>query len=354
MSARVRRAGAALLGLALGLAAAPARADPEPGVDVTRCTLFELAEARRAIAAELTVPSDLRDRLVDVRIVIECPDAITARISVEPAPDDGPLEKLLDLGDLPGDLRLRLVALAVAELVDVAVTVAAPATDAPTSDPPPGPKRPTGEGGLDARPFESAAPDTAPPSSMAAAPLRVDRLARPALRRRRALSGGEAGARQVGLLAGVRVFVERPEPMAEIAVELTAGPFGVDLFGATGTSDDSLGDLRMLIAGAGASARLGCRGGDGTWLCASVRGAAGVAGVRADPVHPMIESHDLYAPYLELGPRLEVRVESPRWSASLLLGTGWSSGVIALAEDREVVRLAGPFVTLSLGVGWPR
>jgi hypothetical protein len=335
--------------VAAALAPSSARADPSPGLDVTRCKIFDLAGARKAIAAELAVAPELQERLADVRITIECPDAITARVSVVPAPPDAPLEKTLDLGDLPGDLRLRLVALAVAELVDVAVTVEPPPDPGAAPPPPPPPSVRTGEGGLDARPFEAAAPPAPPGSTVATAvELRRDR---PALGRRRALTGADPAGDQLGLLAGVRVFLDQGEPLVELAGEVSRGPFALDLFAATGTSDDSLGELRALVAGAGASARLGCRGSAGTWLCAAVRAAGGVAAVGADPVHPMIESEGATAPYLELGPRLEVRVESARWTGALLLGAGWSSGLVALAEQRAVVRLAGPFITLSLGVG---
>jgi hypothetical protein len=69
-------------------------------------------------------------------------------------------------------------------------------------------------------------------------------------------------------------------------------------------------------------------------------------------VHPLVVGHDAVATYLEIGPRLEIRVEHRRWSASLALGVAWSSGLTALADQREVVRLGGPVVGSTLGIGW--
>ena len=45
-------------------------------------------------------------------VVVTCPDAVTAHLRVAPAPAAGPLARSLDLGDVPGDLRVRLIALA--------------------------------------------------------------------------------------------------------------------------------------------------------------------------------------------------------------------------------------------------
>jgi len=345
----IRGARIAAFALAL-IAPALARAQPAPRLDLSRCRAFDDAEARRAIAAELTeVPADRQPHLPDVAVSIDCPDAITATIHVQPAPPDGPLEKTLDLGDLPGELRLRTVALAVAELVDVAVTTLSSATAASARPPPP--TRPPGhdEGGVDARPFGERVASAAPPSAAVAVHLAAPR---PPLLERRGLVGGDTlGAHGVSR-AGFRVYSGDGAPMLDVALAAARGPFVADLFVATRSGADALGHVRATVGGLGLAATFACRGGNGTYLCAGARGAIGVAAVSATPVHPMIVAEDIVTTYAELGPRVEVRVEHRRWSGSLIAGIAWSSGVVALAEDREVARLAGTVISASFGLGW--
>ena len=343
---RPRAIAAAAGALLPGLAAA-AIAQPAPALDLARCPNFNPIDARRAISAELTVPAEHAPHLDAVTIALACPDAITATVTVTPAPDDGPLEKTLDLGDVPGELRLRLVALAVAELVEVAAGVAA--TAAATAPPPPPPPlappsvAPAGEGGLDARPFE-------PPTVHGAVRERSGHTPEQA-GTRRALWGQGVREPDVGGRVGLRVY-GGGEPMREVAIEGARGAIGLELFVATRAEDDPLGRVRATVGGAGAQVTLACRGGAGTWLCAGARGAAGVAVVTTAPAHPMIVADDLVTSYVELGPRVEVRVEGARWRASAALGVGWSAGLAAFSDGREVVRLSGPVAAVSLGVGW--
>jgi hypothetical protein len=307
--------------------AAVARADA-PRIDLSRCTVLDDAEARTAIAAELTsIPAERAAHLGEVVVAITCEDAVTATVTVTPAPADGPLEKQLDLGDLPADLRTRGIALAVAELVDLALDVASAPAPAP---PPPSPH---GEGGVDAASFVPH--PIAPPSQVA-----IVVAPRPRWR---------AAAR-----AGVLVFVDRAAPLTDVAGEVSRGRLALDLFVATARADDTLGDVRSIVGAIGLTVTVACRGGVGTWLCLGARGAAGVAAVTVDPVHPMIIGHDAVSTYVELGPRLEIRVEHRRWSGSLALGLAWASGLSALADGREIVRLGGPVVGTSLGIGWGR
>jgi len=333
----IRVTGTAVI-VAASVAVGPAHADPAATIDLAGCRIFDPDEARRAIAAELTIPASARDKLDAVRVVVACPDATTTLIAVTPAPPDGPLEKRLDLGELPEDLRLRLVALAVAELVAIAVDVVPDRAGAPPAPPSPAPRaRPIGEGGLDARPFgrdrgpvlATEAPTVTAPD---AAPARIRAYAR----------------------AGVRAFLDRPAAMPELAIGGARGRFGADLFVASVSRDDRLGTLRGTVAGLGLSATLDCRGGGGVWLCLGARAAAGAVGVTTQPVHPMITSDDAIDFYAEAGLRLEARLEYHRWWSEIGFGGGWSAGSAAFAEDREVLRMSGPVVTGSVALGWAR
>jgi hypothetical protein len=302
-------------------------ASAQPTIDLARCRAFDEEELRKAIAAEQVEGEAV--------VAIECPDAITVKVRIEGTD----LEKTLELGDLPGELRARTVALAVAELVD---DVEEKVEDV-TAPPPPEAKA-ADEGGIDAKPFAAAAPAMVDV-------VRVD-APRPRWKERRAIGGRETVVAHGVARAGFRVFTDDGAPMLDLAVGWARGPFVLEAFGATRTVDDELGDVRASVGGAALSATVGCRGGDGTYLCAGVRGAVGVAVVGASAVHPMIEAHDVVAGYGELGPKLEVRVEHRRWSGSLALVVGWAAGLVALADDREIARLAGPVVSATFGLGW--
>ena len=338
-------------GVVLG-AATTARAQPR--IDTSRCPSFTADDARRAVVAELgAVGRDREARLTELTVVVECPDAITARVRVEPAPDDEPA-RVLDLGDMPGELRLRVVALAAAELIDVALTRPPQLDDAPAGPPPPPEELgPRGEGGQDAQALAGGAPGGAPrrPRRVAAASPPGDAVAR----LDRAARGGRAappGDAQLHVRGGVRSFLAAPAPLTEVGAELRRGRLALDVFGATTSVDDELGSVRGVVAGAGVAWQLGCRGGAGTYLCALARGGAGLATARPTSLDDRIVSEAATAPFVELGPRLEARVAQGRWHGTLAVGLAWSAGLIVLAEDREQLHLAGAVATASLSLGW--
>jgi hypothetical protein len=325
--------------LAVMAMAGEARAEG-PRIDMSRCEVFAAAEIERAVAAELvSVPAERAVHLEDVSVAVACPDAVTATISVAP----GGFESTIDVGDLPADMRVRGVALAVAELVDAALDVAI--APAPTPPPP----DPHGEGGVDAAHLAIA-----PPGDARRDVVRVAPGERVRWQERRALLGRERAGAHLGARLGARSFLDHAGPLTELAIEAARGPLAVDAFAATASARDELGSVSGLVGGAGLSVHLACGGGGGTWLCVGARAAAGVARITTEPVHPMVVAHDVTAPYFELGPRLEIRLEHRRWSGALGVGVAWSSGVAALAEDREVMKLGGPVVAASLGIGWGR
>jgi hypothetical protein len=328
----IRVAGVAAMLLPLLLvtfASRRAAADETPTIDLGGCPIFDVRSARQAILAELMLAPAQRVHLGRIGIVVSCPEASAAVVEVTLAPDGTPLRKRLEFGDLVGDQRLRLVALVVAELVALALVVV-PESAAP---PPSAPSAP-------------ATPAPSAPSAPAAGFEGTTFL------RRRALLGHDATRARGFVRGGVRVFLDRPGAMPDVAVGLSRGPFALDLFAATRRSEDSLGTMRAALAGVGLGATLVCGGGGGTWVCLGGRAAAGAAAVLAEPARAMIVSHDATSPYFEAGPRLEIRLEHARWSAELAVALGWSWGLAALAGDREVVRLSGPLVAGALTLGW--
>jgi hypothetical protein len=314
-----------LVVLAVLVAALPARADEAPTIDLAGCLLFDAANARRAVRAELALPDE---RLDPVVITIVCPDSSAAIVEVATSPTGVALRKRVAFGDLAGDQRLRLVALVVAELVTLALA------SVPTL---PSPPRPT----------------TTPPAPSAPAPAPSAPSA-PSVWHRRALASDAivASAPHGFVASGVRSFLDRPAPMLDLAVGASRGPFALDLFAATRSTDDTLGTTRALLGGVGARATFVCGGGGATWVCLSGRAAAGVAAVTATPVSRLVVGRDAYAPYAEVGQRLEIRVEDGHWFAELAVALGWSWGLAASADDRELVRLSGAVLAGGLALGW--
>ena len=336
-----------LVATAAGLVPLVARADPAPRVDLSRCDLFDATAVIGAIAAELgSTPAERLQDLLRVTVTIDCPDLVTAHITVEPSRRGDRLEKGVDLGDLPADLRLRLLALAVAELVDVALTVVAENAAAPPAD-----REPASARDQAANAGGPAEVGRGPPGGEpTAGQPGQGGSALAAARRPRA--GDDAGRGRGLARLGVRFFGSEHAPMIDLSVGFARGRLTIDAFVASRQAVDPLGDLRATVGGLGGAVHLGCRGFPGAWLCAGGRAAVGLASISADSAHPLIDANDVLGIYAEAGPRLEARLEYARWSGSFVLDAGWSWGLVGIVEDREVARLSGAVVTASIGVGW--
>jgi hypothetical protein len=317
-----RRAGTLLAGL-LALTPLGAAGDPVLTIDASGCPWFAGPDAHAAVLDELTLATPQRAKLGRLTVAVRCPDPATASVEVTPPPPGVPQRKHLDLGDLPPSFHIRLVSLVVAEMVAIAVAVLPDPVlpETPSAGPPP-------------------------------APYLAARAPRPVpLGQRRSVWGPGASSSSGFARAGVRAFVDSPEAMLDVAVGWARGPFAVELFGASRAEHDRLGALRASVLGVGANAVLACRGASGTWLCLSGHSAVGIAAVMTTPSHPMIESADAVALYLEAGPRVEIKIEHQRWSGELGLSASWSSGLVALAEHRDVIRMSGAVVVGSLTLG---
>jgi hypothetical protein len=321
---------------------APAIAQPR--VDMQRCVL-DAAALKKAVDAELaTIKPERSSAVGDRAIVVECPDAVTAHLRVEPAFGDGPLARTVDLGEVPGELRLRLVALAVVELTEAAamIVLATPATSQPA--PPPATPRTSA---IDPTPLRD-------PQPAFVEPTRVDApVANTAITSRSALGDRRRRTSMIAPRVGVRVYASRPVLMADVGVDVVIGPFAVGGGVAGGQISDELGTVRPILATAAAGVTLGCLRPQRVEICASGRGRAGVAIAQSSTAMPGIIADSAVAPYLELAGQLELAWRRPQVPAVFAFAeTGWASGLVALSDGRDVVHLDGPLVTAGAGLRW--
>jgi hypothetical protein len=363
-----RRTGAALAGLAAHLAlfvAVDAVGQPAadaPRIDLDGCGNLDRAALRRAIDAELAgLASDKRAAVAERVVIVGCPDAVTAHLRLEPAPPTGPIARSLDLGEVPGHLRPRLVALAVVEVVDVAAAVAAGAVVPPPAEPTPPAEPVDRPSGIDPTPL---GPGAQPPTTVAAiapptdaAATRVDRgvdRPGPPLLARRSLAdgGGVLRGRAIAPRAGLRIYPGRAVPMAALAVDLLQGAVVVGATAALGQADDPLGTVRPLLIAGTAGITLACARNGAFEACATGRVTAGLAAALASAANPMIESATATAPYLELGGQIELAWRGRHRALVLAVDAGWAEGLIATAGAREVARLDGAAITTTLGARW--
>jgi hypothetical protein len=355
-----RRAGlAAALSALAALATAPA-ASADPRVDLDRCDGLDRTALRRAVDAELAgLAAEKRAAVGDGVVVVDCPDAVTAHLKLEPSPATGPIARSLDLGEVPGELRTRLVALAVVEVVELAAILAGAVTPPPAPEvvPPPPPDRTSG---IDPTPLGDRDPSARPPATAPSVvdDRRVDTAppdpVGPTLSTRRAL--GDRGAILRGRAyvprIGMRIYTGRAVPMLDAAFDVIQGAIALGVTAAIGKTDDPLGTvLPYLIAGT-AGITVVCGRSGALELCASGRLTAGLAGVNASPADPSIEAASARAPYLELGGQLELAWRGRHRAGVLAIDAGWAEGLIATAGVNDVVRLDGSVIVATIGGRW--
>jgi len=341
-------------------AGAPARA--EPAADLAGCPTFDRAALSRAISTELGP-----DRADGRVVVVTCPDAVTAHLRVAPAPAAGPLARSLDLGDVPGDLRVRLIALAVAELLAAASLVEEAASPpGPPAGVDPRPRRPGGDvrdptAMRDVDPTVAASPrrpaaGSTPGLQAAVPPGRAEVLAA-STPPRSTLLARRAEPERVGFAprAGVRVFWATPVPLLDLGVELVRGPWSVGAAVALGQADDVLGQASLRVGAVTAGATLACTGGRTLHACLGPRLSVGVAAVSATPAPALgmlVAGASASHAYAELAGQLALGRQAGPITLLLAGELGWAEGLIATAEDRDLAHLAGLVGTVSAGARW--
>jgi hypothetical protein len=347
----------AALALSLGGVLATRAAVADPRVDLDRCDALDRVALRRAVDAELAGIAAEKRAAVDKVVVVECPDAVTAHLRLDPAPASGPIARSLDLGDVPGALRSRLVALAVVELVEVGALVAARVEQTPPGPPPPtAPLDATRPDPVDPTPLEApgtrtAALDGATAGIAAAAPRDTERRDLGPLATRRALLDGGPwlSGRAIAARAGVRFYTAHTVPMLDAGVELVQGALSVGVTGAVGQADDPLGSVTPFLVAGTAALALACTRAQRLEACASGRLTAGLAGATASAPDPAVEAAAATAPYVQVGAQLELAWRGRHRAVSLTLEAGWAEGLIITADDRRVAQLAGVAIVAAIG-----
>lgn len=310
----------------LAVAVLAGRAGAEPRVDLTRCTAYDADALSRAIDRELPPETTHHEYVV----VVDCPDLVTAHAHVEPIPTDGAIARDLDLGEVPGNMRLKFLALAVAELVVVASGAAPP--QPPRQPPPPPrepPKRPHGK---EPERQREAARDRDPD-------LRdeIHGTVNPPTPLRWSITPHVA----------VRVYPTTPRPLGEVGAELALGSMRIGIHGAIGQDSDPLGTLRPWLATISLARELVC----GHSLCALIRLEGGGAGVLAQ-ASAMASAHNATSLYGQAGLAGELVHKFSGWAAVASIDAGWAEGLIARAGGHDAAALAGLVVVGAVGARW--
>jgi hypothetical protein len=322
--------------VAIALATAPA-AHAEPAIELARCTAFDETKLRHAIDRALPASAARTDSFA---IIVDCPDLVTAHVHVEPAFADGPIARSLDLGEIAGDLRIQLLALAIAEVIEVAAT-ARPAeviADAPRAPPVRGEPR-------DPLPLADAEPrEPEPPRRVA---IREDRID-DSPRERPAAASPRAWTLEPHIAA--RDFAATGTLLTGGGVELGLPWLRIGIDAATAEVVDPLGRLRPWLVTASIAREVACAG-RATQLCAIVRVAGGVAGVSVT-APATVSARSMVAHYAQAGAVAELAHRFAGWSVAADAEVGWADGLIARSAGRDAISLAGVTMTGALGVRW--
>ncbi len=351
---RTRPRSALVVGMVLALAGT---ASATPHIDLSRCIAFDELALRRAILHELTsTPSTTRD----FTVVVTCPDLVTASAVIDPQPGDGPLKRDLNLGEVPGDLRVKLLALAIAELVDVAAASAPPifVPEQPHAPDPPGPTpkpkvKPPVDGASDVAKRKQTATERTDGSNDGAKRKRVatdpsddpDRIddSRGVVARAPATHYTWAISPRIG----ARIYPATPRPLVDVGAEVSYARFRLGIEGAVGQRSEALGTMRPYLATASLARELLC----GHSLCTLVRIAGGLAGVSAEATAGAT-AHSAMAAYGEAVLAVEWSHAFDGWSLVAAVDGGWAEGLIAQANGVDAVQLAGLTFAGSLGARW--
>jgi hypothetical protein len=288
-----------------------------------------------------------------------------------------PATRSVDLTDLPSEFRLRLVALAGAELL-TAIARATPSVDAtrprPVRTPAGGgvdPADPASmrdraplERGADERPGEPVrlAPVPRPIEPPPAPPPRVDGDTRsPRLRHGLVQQlAGTAPMMRWGLAArgGVRGYRMVGPVIPHLAVDVERGPVAVGLVVAASDREVELGTLTSRLYAGSVGLAVACSGDPQVGFCAGARGVVGLAAARgtpsADDQPQAIATVPLQGLYLQGSGWLEVSRRIGSLAALLVLEAGYAGGIIATGGDAasDEVALAGVLLEASAGVRW--
>jgi hypothetical protein len=312
--------------LVLALLADGTRAQADPAINLDRCATLDHALLHAAVDREIAVLPPA-NRVDDATLVVECSDGATAHISVVAHSSTLVLARDLDLGEVPADLRIKLVAVAVAELVETAAARGKERALAPWTE-------------------------AAPPARAA---VHARTMERPELAiSKQVRRDDHAAARSIVIVpyGGVRAFASRPVPLAYTAFEVELHRLALGIAGSFGTTHDTLGALTPYLVTATASSSPACVGVSDR-VCARLHGELGVAGVRASAASSVVVASNAVAPYAQLGLGSEFEHSlGSTFGVGFAIDAAVAKGLIAASQDRTPVRLDGLAITATVGLRW--
>ncbi len=279
------------VGLALVLASTSATAG-KLHVHAERCAGIEGATLETAVHRELALAPERSGTADDLAVEITCADdGVHARVRLEP----GAITRDLDLSEEPLALRIKFVALAIAELVE------------------------TQEISL---PPRAIADGEVPPTLIASRETTRDMTVR----------------------AGVRVM-GWDHVMTAFSAELDLGPVRLGLSAALGR--ERLG-MPYLVE-ATLSRALVCSATQ-TRVCLVARGAIGVYGISIHKNDGDVMDQSLTGGYWDASLGIEARRRIAGWNWIAALDVGAGDG--AIVEQDYLERYDGPFAAATLGTSW--
>jgi hypothetical protein len=270
-----------------------------------RCAAVDPVALDVAVGRELALDPKLVTAAERTTITLECSNDLHAQLRVEPGPAGEPLVRDIDLSDEPAELRVKLVALSVAELIDV--LAATPASQpAPSVIPA----------------IVKTRPDAPQLIQVAPSPSRGPKIT---------------------VRAGIRLFADDQDPMPTVSADLEVGPVQLGL--ATAVGDNHRFNGLPYIVAVTVSRRFTCSDGP-VALCILARAEAGFAGVSiADSTLMDRSVHTGYGS-IALGFDIERRFHD--WNALAGFEIGTAEGLVMEAAYLE--HLNGPFAVAGIGV----
>jgi hypothetical protein len=270
------------------------------------CAAVDLVALDVAVGRELALDPKLSAVAERVSVVLDCADDLHAQLRIEPEPAEGPLSRELDLSDEPAELRVKLVALSVAELIDVLAST-------------------------------PVAQQPAPPSTTAVikkgpeAPLQLTVASPP--------SRGP----KITVRAGIRLFADDQDPMPTVSADLEVGPVQLGL--ATAIGDNHRFNGLPYIVAITVSRRLTCSDGP-VALCMVARAEAGFAGVSI--AGSTLMDRSVHTGYGDIALGFEIERRFHEWNALAGFEIGTAEGLVMEAAYLE--HLNGPFAVAGVGV----
>src|SRR5690606_9316636 len=130
-----------------------------------------------------------------------------------------------------------------------------------------------------------------------------------------------------------------------------AGPASVGVVGGGWRVRDSLGELTPWLVAATGTLTVACVPGR-VALCTTARAELGAVGVAARATEADTVARGAVALFALAGVALTAMWPAAPVALRVDLDAGWSMGLVALADEREAVRLAGAVLGASVGVQW--